>query len=245
MSLPKIKSESFNNDVTLPSTGDIVTIRPYKVKEEKVLLMAAETKQIGQIFGALVNLINECVVKPEGFKAESLTTFDMEYLFLQIRCLSVGESAPLKILCEDETCDGETEVVIDLQDVKVEGLEEMEPVKVIEITSDISIEVSYPKLRTFIGKEEMFAAETSPSQTYEAIEGCIQKILTEDEVYIFADASEEERKEFIDSLSPAHVAKIGKYFQTIPSVGAQKQFACSKCGRQQQMTMKGMQDFFS
>lgn len=245
MNLPKIKSESFNNDVTLPSTGSIVTIRPYKVKEEKVLLMAAETKNIGQIFGSLVNLINECVVKPEGFKAESLTTFDMEYLFLQIRCLSVGESVPLKVLCEDESCDGETELVIDLQDIKIEGLDGMEPTRIIEITSDISIEISYPKLRTFIGKEELFSNESSPSQTYEAIEGCIQKVLTKDEVFIFHEASDAERKEFIDSLSPAHVAKIGKYFQTIPAVGAIKEFACSKCGKKQTMTMKGMQDFFS
>lgn len=245
MNLPKIKSESFNNEVKLPSNGQIVTIRPYKVKEEKVLLMAAETKQIGTIFGALVNLLDECVIKPDNFNAKLLTTFDMEFLFLQIRCLSVGESAPLKLLCEDNKCDGETEVVIDLSDIKINGLDKIEKSRVIKINDEISIEVSYPTLKTFIGREELFATEANPSQTYEAIEGCIKKVLTPDEVFIFDDASEKDRKEFVESLTPSHVSLIGKYFQTTPEVGAEKEFKCSKCGKEQKMAMRGMQDFFS
>lgn len=244
MSLPKLNSETFTTDITLPSTGKIVSIRPYKVKEEKVLLLAAESKNKKEIFTAMLNLLDACVVKPETFKASDVTTFDMEYLFLKIRCLSVGETAPVKIRCSDEKCNHENEVVIDMSDVVLENNGNTKEYEIVELQKGISAKLSYPKLKSFIERPEMFESDRS-SSTYEFLEACIEEVLTEDEVSNFREASDEDRNEFIESLTPVQVRMISNYMLTSPVTVVNTDFTCEKCTLEQHVRLEGMQDFFS
>ena len=177
MPLPKIATPLY--ELELPSTGKTIEYRPFLVKEEKVLVIALESEDTKQITTAIKNVIKNCI-KTKGIKVEELPTFDIEYLFLNIRGKSVGEEIEVNVTCPD---DGETQVpvTINLDDIEVQKNDEHS--NRIKVDDSIMMEMKYPSLDQFIKNNFDFNDKNAMDQSFELIATCIDKIFTEDEVW--------------------------------------------------------------
>ena len=179
MPLPKIATPSY--ELELPSTGKTITYRPFLVKEEKLLVIALETEDTKQITNAIKAVIKACVLT-KGIKVETLPTFDIEYLFLNIRGKSVGEDLDVNIICPD---DEETQVTvnINLDDIQIEKSEEH--TNQIKLDGNLMMEMKYPSLNEFIKNNFDFQeGKNQMDQSFELIAQCIDKIYTEEEVWL-------------------------------------------------------------
>lgn len=236
MALPKL-NESVKYEMSVPSTGNVITYRPYLVKEEKVLLQAFESQDQKMAMRAMVDTVCACVY--ETVIPDELTTFDVEYMFTQIRAKSVGEKSDLSVKCQSEECDGRTEVTIDLTQVDVS---ESDNNNIIELTPEISIELSYPSYVGFLNnyKEGMSESEFA----FLMLEDCIVAIMTEEERILTKDVNRKELKEFIDSMSSKQFESVGNYLSAAPKMKKDVEFECSKCGTENKVTLEGLQDFF-
>jgi len=234
--LPKL-NDTPNYTMTIPSTGETIGYRPYLVKEEKVMLMANETGDQKQVMEAMANTIRACC--DEKVDVPTLTTFDVEYMFTQIRAKSVGEKSNISVKCQSEECDGRTEVTIDLTQV---DMSESDKNNIIELTPEISIELSYPSYVGFLNnyKEGMSESEFA----FLMLEDCIVAIITEEERILTKDVNKKELKEFIDSMSSKQFQSVGNYLSTAPKMKKDVEFECSKCGKENKVTLEGLQDFF-
>ena len=181
MTLPKL-NESVKYEMNVPSTGNIITYRPYLVKEEKILLQAFESQDQKMAMRAMVDTVCACVY--ETVIPDDLTTFDVEYMFTQIRAKSVGEKSNISVKCQSEECDGRTEVTIDLTQV---DMSESDKNNIIELTPEISIELSYPSYVGFLNnyKEGMSESEFA----FLMLEDCIVAIITEEERILTKDVN--------------------------------------------------------
>jgi hypothetical protein len=221
MALPKL-NDNLKYEMVIPSTDKLVTYRPYLVKEEKLLLSAFESKDQKQAMRAMVDTVVACV--NDDIKTSELSTFDVEYMFTQIRSKSVGESSTLRFKCEAEECEKTTDVDIDLTSVEITKPENSG--NVVELTDDISIELRYP---TYDGFVKNYREGVS--------------IMTEDEQYLASDVSKKELSEFIDSMTNKQFEKIGEYLKTVPVMKKEVEFTC-QCGHENKVTLEGLQDFF-
>jgi hypothetical protein len=236
MALPKL-NENLKYEMAVPSTESVVTFRPYLVKEEKILLQAFESQDQKMAMRAMIDTIIACVNEP--LVSSDLTTFDVEYMFTQIRAKSVGESSTLNISCQSEDCDAKTEVDVDLTSVRVEKTKVS---NVIQLTDDISIEMKYPTYDSFVRnfKEDMTEADFG----FSMLEDCIVAIITEEERYNASDVSKKELNEFIESMTNKQFEKVGEYLQTVPVMRKEIEFTCSSCGKENKTKLEGLQDFF-
>lgn len=235
MALPKL-NENLKFEMTIPSMDKVVTYRPYLVKEEKILLAAFESQEQKQAMRAMVDTVISCV--NEDIKSSELSTFDVEYMFTQIRSKSVGEVSTLVFTCEAEGCNIETKIDIDLSTILVEKTDTK---KVIELTDNISVEMRYP---TYDGFVNNFKEGVSESEFgFQMLEDCIVAIMTEEERYSVSDVDKEELKEFIDSMTNIQFEKIGEFLKTAPSMKKEVNFTC-ECGHDNNVVLEGIQDFF-
>ena len=236
MALPKL-NETLKHDMIIPSTGRAITYRPYLVKEEKILLQAIESQDQKQAMRAMVDTVVACVT--EDIRANELTTFDVEYMFTQVRAKSVGESSTVNIACSAIDCENKTEVQVDLTSVE---LNEADPNNIIELTPEISVEVAYPSYTSFLRNYKEGMSETEFA--FVMLEDCLAAILTPDERIDVREASNAEVKEFINSMTSKQFEKIGDYLQTAPKMRKTVEFKCSECGHDNNVTLEGLQDFF-
>jgi len=169
----------------LPSTGQEIKYRPFLVKEEKVLVIALESEDTKQITNAFKTVIKNCILT-KGIKVESLPTFDIEYLFLNIRGKSVGETVDVNIIAPD---DGETEISvnIDLDEIKVQKNDKH--TKEIKIDDNITLIMKYPSLDQFIKNNFDFKDQNAMDQSFELIAACVESICTEEDVWAAADCT--------------------------------------------------------
>ena len=176
MPLPKIATPTY--ELELPSTEETIKFRPFLVKEEKLLVLALESEDTKQITTAIKNVIKNCILT-KGVKVETLPTFDIEYLFLNIRGKSVGEVLDVNIICPD---DGETEVEvkIDLDEIKVKKNDDHK--KQIKLDDSIMMEMKYPSLEQFVKNNFDLNDKNAMDQSFELIASCVDKIYSEDEV---------------------------------------------------------------
>ena len=193
MPLPKIATPTY--ELELPSTGKSIKYRPFLVKEEKVLVIALESEDTKQITNAIKAVLKNCVLT-KGIKVETLPTFDIEFLFLNIRGKSVGEEIEVNIVCPD---DGETNVpvFIDLDSIQVQ--KDDDHTNQIKLDDDLMMEMKYPSLEQFIKNNFDFQEGNQMDQSFELIATCIDKIYNEDEVWATADCTKKEVKEFLES----------------------------------------------
>ena len=191
MPLPKIVTPTY--ELELPSTKQTLEYRPFLVKEEKLLVLALESESTKQITTAIKSVLKSCI-KTKGIKVEQLPTFDIEFLFLNIRGKSVGEETELNITAPD---DGETSipVTIAIDDIKVQ--ENEEHTKQIKLDDSLMMEMKYPSLEQFIKSNFDFAQENSMDQSFDLISTCVDKIYTEEAVWSAADCT---KKEVVDFL---------------------------------------------
>ena len=212
MPLPKIATPSY--ELELPSSGKTIKYRPFLVKEEKVLVIAMESEDTKQITNAIKAVLKSCV-QTKGIKIEALPTFDIEYLFLNIRGKSVGEELEVNIICPD---DGETSVpvMIALEDIQVEKLDDHSPQ--IKLDSKLMMEMKYPSLDEFIKNNFDFNEENQMDQSFQLIASCIDKIYSDEEVWATADCTKKEVNEFLESMNSSQFKLIEKFFETMPKL---------------------------
>jgi len=239
MPLPKIATPTY--DLVLPSTQQEIKYRPFLVKEEKLLVIALESEESKQITNTIKAVIKGCILT-KGIKVEDLPTFDIEYLFLNIRGKSVGEEVEVNLICPD---DGVTEVPvkINLDDINVIRNEEHD--KNIKIDDNLMMEMKYPSLNQFIKSNFDFTEENQVEQSFELIGSCIDKIYSEDEVWSTADVSKKEVNEFLEQMSSIQFKKIEQFFDTMPKLSHKIEITNPKTKKKSEVVLEGLSSFFA
>ena len=236
MVLPLMKTATYL--MTVPSTGKEVEFRPYTVKEEKVLMIAMESKDQKQTFRALKSVIKDCV--QENIDINRLTLFDFEYMFLQLRAKSVGEVVDINLKCQAEECGGVVPVSVDLDSITVS---EMPESNVVKLDDKIGVTFNFPSLD--IAERYQEADMEKVSSVFDMIVDCTESIFDEEEVYDCKNETRENIINFYESLSSPQFAKVSEFFQTIPTVEKELEYKCSKCEHENKVELKGLQSFFT
>ena len=238
MPLPKIATPTY--ELELPSSGKTIKYRPFLVKEEKVLVIAMESEDTKQITNAIKAVLKSCV-QTKGIKIETLPTFDIEYLFLNIRGKSVGEELEVNIICPD---DGETSVpvMIALDEIQVEKSDDHSPQ--IKLDANLMMEMKYPSLDEFIKNNFDFNEENQMDQSFQLIASCIDKIYSEEEVWATADCTKKEVNEFLESMNSSQFKLIEKFFETMPKLQHTIEVTNPKTKVKSEVVLEGLASFF-
>ncbi len=239
MPLPKIATPTY--ELELPSTGKTVEYRPFLVKEEKLLVIALESEDNKQITTAIKAVLKSCVLT-KGIKVESLPTFDIEYLFLNIRGKSVGEELDVNIICpDDETT--EVSVQIDLDDIKVQR--EENHTNQIKLDDDFMMEMKYPSLDEFIKSNFDVNDKNQMDQSFQLIASCIDKVYSADEAWATADCTKKEVNEFLESMNSNQFKEIEKFFTTMPKLSHTIKVKNPKTKVESEVVLEGLASFFA
>ena len=239
MPLPKIATPTY--ELELPSTGQSIEYRPFLVKEEKVLVIALESEDNKQITTAIKAVLKHCVLT-KGIKVESLPTFDIEFLFLNIRGKSVGEDIEVNIICPD---DGETQVPVTINLDEIEVQKNEDHTNKIKLDNSIMMEMKYPSLDQFIKSNFDFNDKNAMDQSFDLIAGSIDKIYTEDEVWATADCTKKEVKEFLESMNSSQFKAIESFFDTMPKLSHTIKVTNPKTKVESEVVLEGLASFFA
>ena len=233
--LPRMVTPKY--DMIVPSTGKSITYRPYVVKEEKLLLIAMESQDEKQIENAVMNIIKECVESP--LDINSLTNFDVEFMFVTLRAKSVGEGIELSPKCT--SCEETNEVKVDLDKVTVKNLEDQSDT-MIKLTDDISIELKWPTMKD---RHVDLVDENSETETIiNMMTSTISTIYSGEEIFVTADVPKKEVKEFVESLSNDQFNQVVDVMAKAPYLSYEINFDCKKCGESNSIELNGLSDFF-
>jgi len=240
MPLPKINTPTY--ELTLPSNGKKVKYRPFLVREEKILIMAMQSEDMKQITDAIVQILSDCILTKD-IKVESLATFDIEYLFLNIRGKSVGETVDVNVTCPD---DGETQVemTIDIDSIKIQKTRGHK--NIIKLDDDLSMKLKYPSLQQFIENNFETAEVTSEvGQSLSMITSCIEMIYNQEESWESSDYTKKELEEFVDQLNTKQFKEIEKFFTTMPKLSHTIEVKNPNTGVESEVVLEGLASFFS
>ena len=239
MPLPKIATPTY--ELELPSTGKTISYRPFLVKEEKLLVLALESEDTKQITNAIKAVLKSCV-QTKGIKVEQLPTFDIEFLFLNIRGKSVGETLEVNVICPD---DEETQVKIDinLDDIQIEKSEDHN--NQIRLDDQLMMEMSYPSLDQFIKNNFDFKNENAMDQSFQLIASCIDKIYNEEEVWATADCTKKEVNEFLEQMNSSQFKEIEAFFETMPKLSHTVKVTNPQTKVESDVVLEGLASFFA
>ena len=237
MALPKLNTPTYELEV--PSTDEKIKYRPFLVKEEKILLMAMESKDNTQIINAVKDIVSSCTF--EKLNAATMPMFDMEYIFLNIRAKSVGEISKLKILCPD---DKKTYASVELDLTKVEVQVGDEHSNKIELTDDMGIIMTYPTIDSFL---ESGIETVNASNMLDIIGSCVLQIYEEkgEKVYQAKDQTKKELTEFIESMDSKQFKKLQSFFDTMPKLTHTIKVKNPKTKKTSDVKLTGLNDFFA
>ena len=238
MPLPTISTPTY--ELELPSTEKLIKYRPFLVKEEKLLVLALETEDTKEISNAIKAVLKNCI-QTRGVKIESLPTFDIEYLFLNIRGKSVGEEIEVNLIAPD---DGETSVPvkINIDDIKVQ--KKKDHTNKIKLDDNLMMEMKYPSLDQFI-KSNFDISESTMDQSFELIASCVDKIYNEEEVWVAADVTKKELVEFLEQMNSIQFKQIEKFFETMPKLSHEITFVNPKTKVESTVVLEGLSSFFA
>jgi hypothetical protein len=225
----------------IPSIKKTVKYRPFLVKEEKILIIAMESEDPKQITEAVKDVIGNCIIT-RGIKVDTLATFDIEYLFLNIRGKSVGETAEVLITCPD---DGETQVpvTINLDDIKVEVNDEHS--RDIQLDDNLSVRMKYPSIQEFIKNNFIRNDQISVDDTFGVITSCVEQIYNEEESWSASDCTKKELTDFLESLSSKQFKKIEKFFESMPKLSHTIKVTNPNTGAENKIVLEGLTSFFA
>ena len=243
MALPKINTPTY--DLTLPSTGKKIKYRPFLVREEKILIMALETEDMAQITNAVVEILNDCILT-KGVSVSKLATFDIEYLFLNVRAKSVGETVEVNITCPD---DGKTSVQteINIDSIKVKKVRGHK--NIIKLDDQYSMKLKYPSITEFIesnfesGQDGGEGSDIDKSLTM--ITSCIEMIYDNEESWDASDSSQKELEEFIEQLNSKQFKAIEKFFETMPKLSHKVKVTNPTTEVESEVVLEGLASFFT
>jgi len=233
MNLPKLETPKYQ--LTVPSTQKEINFRPFLVKEEKILLIAQESGEEPNFIRAMKDIVNSCTFGE--IDAGNLASFDLEYIFLQLRSKSVGEDADLGLKCEE--CEEANAVKINLEVIEI-SKENPLPNK-IQLTDEIGIIPQYIKVNDLIRISEI---EQSGDVLTESIAASIESIYDKANVYPMAEASSKDKGEFVDSLNNTQMKQIEEIFSSAPKLKETVSFTCKKCGAKNKQLLAGIESFF-
>jgi hypothetical protein len=238
MPLPKVSTPTY--ELELPSTGQTIEYRPFLVREEKLLVLSLESEDMKEITKAIKTVIKSCI-KTKNIKVESLPTFDIEYLFLNIRGKSVGEQVEVKITAPD---DGETpiDVTINIDDIKVKKNDKH--TNKIKIDDNLIMEMKYPSLDQFIKSNFDFSEGNNIDQSFDMIANCVDKIYNQEEVWSTADVTKKEVVEFLEQLNTMQFKEIEHFFDTMPRLSHEVKVKNPKTKVQSTVVLEGLASFF-
>jgi hypothetical protein len=235
MTLPKMMTPKF--DTLLPSTQQKITYRPFLVKEEKLLLMAAESDDQADMERAIIDILHSCVLT-EGVDYNALTSYDLEYLFLQLRAKSVGEKTSLYLSHDKEKdCKEKTEVEIDLTKVEVQFNEEH--VHDIKLDDNIGIKLKDPSI---FDLTQLKNEEIETKDVIDVLSNCIELVYDKEDIY--EDFTKEEAIEFLSNLTQPQYVKLQTFLTSIPQLVYNAKWTCKACGETDELKIRGIQDFF-
>jgi len=238
MPLPKISTPTY--ELELPSTEQTIKYRPFLVREEKLLVLALETEDTKQITNAIKTVIKNCI-ETKAIKVESLPTFDIEYLFLNIRGKSVGEEIEVNIICPDDE-ETSVPVKINLDEIQVQKSEGH--TNKIKIDDKIMMEMKYPSLEQFIKSNFDFNSDSQMEQSFDLISSCIDKIYTEDEVWVSSDVTKKELTDFLEQMNSSQFKEIEKFFETMPKLSHKVKVKNPNTKIESEVTPEGLSSFF-
>ena len=239
MPLPKIATPTY--ELELPSTGATVKYRPFLVKEEKVLVIALESEDNKQITNAIKAVLKSCIIS-KGIKVESLPTFDIEYLFLNIRGKSVGEDLEVNIICPDDNI---TQVPVTIALDEIEVQKDDNHTNKIKVDESIMMEMKYPSLDQFIKNNFDFNDKNMMDQSFDLISTCIDKIYTEDEVWATADCTKKEMRDFLEQMNSNQFKEIESFFDTMPKLSHTISVTNPKTKVKSDVVLEGLASFFA
>ena len=232
MALPKLNAPSY--EMKVPSTGETVKFRPFLVKEQKILMIAQESKDPNMMANAMCDLIESCC---ENIKeVEKMPTFDIEYMFLQLRAVSVGSEIELEMLCQDDNVT-RVPVTIDLGEIKVSELPNHK--KEIMITDKIGMTFKYPSLKDIAkyGQDGVSAVDT----TFGVIQDCLVNIFDENQVY--DEMNQQELQEFVEQMTTEQFEEVQGFFDTMPKLRHTIEVKNPNTGHVNKVHLEGMQSF--
>jgi len=237
MPLPKIATPTY--ELVLPSSNRKIKYRPFLVKEEKILIIALESQDQKQIANAVKSILASCILT-KGTKVDKLSTFDIEYLFLNVRGKSVGEQIEVMVTCPD---DGKTQVPmsINIDSIKVQKNSEHNPD--IKLDDTYTLKMRYPSLNEFI-KTNFSAEDIKVDDTFDLIASCVDQVYSEEESWTQADCTKKELTDFIESLNSAQFKEIEKFFDTMPKLTHKVKVKNPNTKVESEIVIEGLQSFF-
>jgi hypothetical protein len=239
MSLPKIDSPTY--ELILPSSNRKIKYRPFLVKEEKLLIIAMESEDMTQIANAIKQVLDNCIIT-KGIKIDKLSTFDIEYLFLNVRGKSVGETVEVLVTCPD---DGDTQVpvTIALSDIQVQ--KDSEHSNIIKLNDEYYLKMRYPSLEEFV-RENFDSDEIGQiEQSFDMIARCVEQIYNEEESWAGSDHTNEELMEFVEGLGSSQFKDIEKFFATMPKLSHTVKVKNPNTGIESDVVVEGLASFFN
>ena len=239
MPLPKIATPTY--ELELPSTGQTIQYRPFLVKEEKLLVLALESEDMKQITTAIKSVIKGCI-QTKGIKVETLPTFDIEYLFLNIRGKSVGEEVEVSVIAPD---DGETEVKLTIGLDEIEVKKNDDHTRQIKLDDSLMMEMKYPSLEQFISSNFDFNEKNQMEQSFDLIASCIDKVYSEEEVWAAGDFTKKEVKEFLEQMNSSQFKEIESFFETMPKLSHTVKFKNPNTKKENEIVLEGLSSFFA
>ena len=240
MPLPKISAPTY--ELVLPSSGKKVKYRPFLVREEKILIMALESEDTKQITTAIKDVLSTCILS-RGIKIDKLATFDIEYLFLNVRAKSVGETVEVNVTCPD---DGKTQVQmeIDIDSIKIQR--DPEHTNIIKLDDNLSIQMNYPSLNQFI--ETNFDTNIDQSQVDQSLEvimTCIGQVYNQDEAWEASECTKKELKDFVESMNSKQFKEVENFFSTMPKLTHNIKVTNPETKVESTVVLEGLASFFS
>ena len=237
MPLPTIETPTY--ELKLPSNGKKIKYRPFLVKEEKILILALESQSQEEITNSVTDVLKKCILT-RGIKVDDLPTFDIEYIFLNIRAKSIGEDITMTITCPD---DGETQVpvVIDLDAIKVQ--KDPEHKLDIKLDDTLTMRMKYPSLGEFV-KNNFDVDNIGVSESFEMITACIDQVYNEEESWTSADCTKKELTEFIEQLSSKQFKEVEKFFETMPKLSHKVKVVNPNTKVENEIVLEGLASFF-
>ena len=240
MPLPKISTPTY--ELELPSTGKKIRYRPFLVREEKILIMALESEDMKQITSAIVQILTDCI-QTKGVKVSDLSTFDIEYLFLNIRARSVGETVEVNITCPD---DGETSVQMEIDIDAIKVRKDKNHKNIIKLDDNLSMKLKYPSLDQFVENNFEYNEDISDvNKSLSMITSCIEMVYDSEESWDAVDCTKKELEEFIEQLNTKQFKEIETFFTTMPKLSHTIKIKNPNTKVESEVVLEGLASFFS
>ena len=238
MPLPKIATPTY--ELVIPSSKKKIKYRPFLVKEEKILILAMESEDTNQIANAVKNVISSCILS-RGIKVEKLSTFDIEYLFLNIRGKSVGEQIEVMVTCpDDKKTKVPTSINIDSIKVQIDDKHSRD----IVLDDQYTLRMKYPSLSEFIKNNFANIDDINVDDTFELIASCIEQVYSEEESFAASDCTKKELSQFLEQLNSSQFKEIEKFFDTMPKLSHTVKVINPNTQVESEIVIEGLQSFF-